>query len=461
MTRPRAFILLGGLGVIARNWRYLTELDRQGLAILILTAGKWRDAAHKLATGEKKLSAQVAEIGFVGDGSLDRSFAGLEIDSLTSGVVAQVREWEFRYSIAGVFAAGEMLVEQAGIIADALGVPAPGLRATKVCRSKYLQRFYLAEWSPGAIIIPPSGRDLADVSGLKFPVVLKPSARSSSSGVRQLADHDGLPGVLAEYLDGETLLAEECLNGQEYSIETFMQRGRPIFEAITQKRTNELGSDRFVELGHTVPAPIGEERSELLAANRAILGRLGFGDGVAHTELRLSSSGEVWLMEVAARTPGDGILPLYHLATGQPMEPAILRIALGEDVSYPEPRRFARQVYLEHDVGTLVDVQVSWPGVEPVWVGEAEPWPAVSPGQQDDAGALRAVLVFAQRGSRLRPLRESDDRVVSFLIDAPSLAELDELEGRVRQSIGMVVDADAVANKRVKGCLAYRAWEEG
>ncbi len=434
MTKPRAFILLGGLGIIARNWRYLTELDRQGLKILIITGGKWRDVARDLATGETSLGVPVAEVGFVGG-------APLETESLTSGVVAQVREWEFHYDIAGVFAAGEFLVEQAGIIADALGVPAPGLRATKVSRSKYLQRLFLAEWSPETIIIPPSGRDRADISGLKFPVVLKPSARGSSSGVRQLADRDGLAGALAGYPAVETLLAEERVDGQEFSVETFMQRGQPIFEAITQKRTNELNSDRFVELAHTVPAPIATERSELLAANRAILGRLEFGDGVAHTELRLSSSGDIVLMEVAARTPGDGILPLYHLATGQPMEPAIIRIALGEDVSYPQPHRFARQVYLEHDIGTLLDVQVNWPGMAPAFVGEAEPWPALSPGQPGDAGALRTVLVFAERGFPLRPLRESDDRAVSFLIDAPSLAELDTLEGQVRQSIGIVVDA--------------------
>jgi hypothetical protein len=433
MAKPRAFILLGGLGVIARNWRYLTELDRQGLAILTLTAEKWRDAAQELATGQRQLSAPVAEVGFVGDGSL-------EIEGLNSGVVEKVREWETRYEIAGAFAAGEMLVEQAGIIADALGVPTPGLRATRVCRSKYLQRLYLAQWSPGAVIIPPSGRGSADVSGLKFPAVLKPSARCASSGVHQLADRDSLPGALAGYPEQETLLVEEYIAGPEFSVETLMQRGQPIFEGVTQKRTNEYGSDRFVEVGHTVPAPPGEERSALLAANRAILSRLGFSDGVAHAELRLSSSGEVRLMEVAARTPGDGILPLYQLATGQPMEPAILRIALGEAAAYPPPRRLARQVYLEHDVGTLVDVQVSWPGAEPVWVGEAQPWPEVSPGQPGDPGALRAVLVFARRGSRLRPLRESDDRAVSFLIDAPSLAELDELESQVRRSISIVVD---------------------
>jgi hypothetical protein len=84
-------------------------------------------------------------------------------------------------------------------------------------------------------------------------------------------------------------------------------------------------------------------------------------------------------MEAAARTPGDGIMPLYHLATGRPVEPAIIRIALGETAEHPAPQRYARQVYFEHECGLLRDVEVRWPGIEPVWVTEGQPWPSIEP----------------------------------------------------------------------------------
>ena len=44
-------------------------------------------------------------------------------------------------------------------------------------------------------------------------------------------------------------------------------------------------------------------------------------DGVTHAEFRVDSFGRPALMEVAARTPGDGICLLYQLATGSPIEP--------------------------------------------------------------------------------------------------------------------------------------------
>jgi hypothetical protein len=436
MGRPAAFVLLGGLRVIVRNWLYLTELERRGLTVLVITSADWRDETARCMASRGSPGALIGDAAFV-DGSV-------KIDgSFTPGVVAQMRRWASRYDIVGVFAVGEMLVEQTGIVADALGLPSPGLRAARICRSKYLQRFYLPEWSPRTVIVPPSARRSPDLGGMAFPAVLKPSGRRSSSGVRTLSSSREFGDHVAEYAETETLLVEEYVHGREFSVESLVQHGRIVFESVTRKRTNEAHTDRFVELGHSVPSPGGPGHAELLAANRAIIERLGFADGVTHAELRLADAGEVVLMEIAARTPGDGLLPLYHLATGAPMEPEIIRIALGEPARYPEARRYARQVYLEHRPGVLADVLVHWPGVEPVWVGQDRLWPTVTPGEPGDAPALRDVLVQKSRGSTLGELRESDDRAVAFLIDADSPAELDDLERHVRAAIEVVVTEPA------------------
>jgi ATP-grasp domain len=430
-VKPAAFILLGGLRVIVRNWHYLTELERRGLKILVVTSEQWRAETVRRMGESDGPGSLIHDAAFV-DGSVTVE------GSFTAGVVASVRRWLESYAVVGVFAAGEMLVEQTGIVADALGLPGPGLRASRVCRSKYLQRLYLQRWAPKAAIIPPSERATPHVDGFEYPAVLKPSGRRSSSGVRAVTSREHLLACLVEYTAQEALLLEEYVHGQEYSVEALVQRGEVIFDSVTHKVTNEIGTDRFVELGHSVPATGDPGHAALLAAGRDVIARLEVADGVVHAEFRLTGSGAVVLMEVAARTPGDGILPLYHLATGAPMEPEIIRIALGEAAAYPSPRRFARQVYLEHDAGVLDDVVVRWPGVEPVWVGQEHPWPPFTPGEADDAGALRGVLVAKQRGAVVGVLRESDDRAVTFLIDAPSPEELDDLEKRVRNSIDVI-----------------------
>jgi biotin carboxylase len=287
-------------------------------------------------------------------------------------------------------------------------------------------------------VVPPDARESFRPDGLDFPVVCKPAARRSSSGVRLITDPADLPAGFGEYLPGETVVVERYVAGQEYSVEALVQDGRPIFESVTLKQTNESGTDRFVELCHSVPAPRDERYDQLLTANRRVLELLEFRDGVVHTELRHNGE-RVYLMEVAARTPGDGLLPLYHLATGEPMEPQIVRIALGEPARYPAPQRYARQVYLDHPLGVLHDVEVRWPNIRPRWVGADGDWPVMVPGGRDDCAALRAVLVLKTRGTRLGALRESDDRAVTFLVDAPSRKELDLVEDKAREAVRVEV----------------------
>jgi len=142
-------------------------------------------------------------------------------------------------------------------------------------------------------------------------------------------------------------------------------------------------------------------------------------------------------MAVAARTQGDGLLVLCRLATGGPLEPEILRIALGEPALYASPRRYTRQVYSEHQPGVLREVSVRSLGIEPAWISPNGVWPDIEPGAVaiGNDPTLRAVLVLRKRGTKLVRLTDSDDRSVTFVIDASTPAELDELERRVHAAI--------------------------
>ncbi|MFI6151948.1 ATP-grasp domain-containing protein [Kitasatospora sp. NPDC051170] len=430
--RPQAFVLTGAFWVVCRNPRYLEELAARGLKILLITPRAWRERALAAQADPTGPAALIDEIAFV-DGELNQD------GSFTAGVLARAADWRARYRIVGAYAVGETLVEPTGLLADALGLPGPGLRATRVCRSKPLQRWYLPEFAPAGAVVPAAERAAFDPASVTYPVVLKPAARHSSSGVVTVGDAQTLAALLADYPEHETLLVEQKVVGQEYSVESLVQEGKVIFASVTRKATTESHAATFVELSHSVPsAPEPVDRA-LLEANATMLAALDFGSGIAHAEWRVDAAGRPVLMEVAARTPGDGLLALYRLATGEPLEPEIVRLALGELAGYPEPRRWTRQVYLEHREGILDGVRVDWPGVRPVWLGESGVWPDPPVGGADGPGELRAVLVLKERGSRLGPLESSEDRAVCFLIDAPSPEELDALEQRVRAAVTIEV----------------------
>ncbi|WP_034274101.1 ATP-grasp domain-containing protein [Haloechinothrix halophila] len=429
--RPRAFILTGAFWVICRNPRYLSELVERGLRVLIITPEKFRAQADAFRAKGEGPAALIDDIGYV-NGSLDREA------SFMPDVMATVMRWRRQYHIEGIYAVGETLVEPSGVVADAFDAPFPGLRATRVCRSKYLQRLYLDEMSPESLVIPPEERDAIDPAQLTYPSVVKPATRHSSSGVVVATDPEVMKTELAGYPDHETLLVEHCVSGPEYSVETLTQHGRPVFSSVTTKATTDTHSRTFVELSHTVGAT-NEITRVLRDADADVLRRLRFEDGITHSEWRVDDSRRPWLMEIAARTPGDGLLVLYELATGQPLEPQIVRVALGEPASYPQPHRVARQVYVEHPLGVLEDVQLDWSGVEPDWLGEGGLWPYLPPGNPEDPPALRAVFVQKEKGTRLEPLRSSDDRAVTFFIDAPTVEQLDTLHAEVLSALDIVV----------------------
>ncbi|MGY3895917.1 ATP-grasp domain-containing protein [Aeromonas enterica] len=429
---PEAFVLTGAFWVICRNSLYLTQLAERGLAILVLTPESYRRQVEEARSNPDSPVSRITDVAYA-EGSLDREA------SFNPSVVAAIQQWRTHYQIVGAFAVGETLVEPTGIIADALGIRSPGLRATRTCRSKYLQRFYLNAFSPDSVMVPPEQRHRISTEGLAYPLIIKPATRHSSSGVISVDSPQQASRALADYPAHETLLLEQKIVGQEYSVETLSQNGVVIFASATHKVTTDTHSNTFVELAHTVPNP-DQNSALLLEATQQVLTALDFGDGIAHAEWRVDANGRPWLMEIASRTPGDGILPLYNLAYGQPLEPVILRIMLGEPAALPAPGRIARQVYLEHTPGILKDVHIDWPGAEIAWLNDNDPWPAVLAGGWDDAPALRAVFVHKQHGDRLEALRSSEDRAVVFFIDARSAEELDRLEKQVREKITLHIE---------------------
>ncbi|GAA3723435.1 ATP-grasp domain-containing protein [Salinactinospora qingdaonensis] len=433
-SRPDAFILSGSFLAVARAPLYLEELTRRGLRVLLITPSRWRDAALTAMHDTEHPAAAVHEVAFV------EGEAGRE-SSYVADAVAAARRWRERYRIVGACAVGETQVEPTGLLADGLGLPSPGLRATRACRSKYLQRWYLPEFSPAALVIPPGERERVDLTHAGLPAVIKPSGGHSSSGVQTVNDADELRARLAEYPDHETVLVEERVRGQEFSVESLVQGGEVVFASVTRKETTDTGTaTTFVELSHTVPNDHTALDATLLDANRRMLRALAFEDGVSHAEWRIDPEGRPVLMEVAARPPGDGICELFRLATGRSLEPEIIRVALGEPVAAPRFSRQARQIYLEHQPGLLRDVTVDWEGVQPQWVGSGDLWPRIGPAAPEDPASLRAVLVHREHGTELGALRSSDDRVASVFIDAPTVAQVDALERRVREAVAVHTD---------------------
>ncbi|SDY48277.1 Biotin carboxylase [Amycolatopsis xylanica] len=403
--RAPAFLFLGDLVIVARQARLITEARRRGYApLLVVTPHTDPARLAELRADPSHPLSQLADVVEVPDAT---------VDAVMPGIQPLLR----RYDVQGTMCIGDLFVEPTGVVADVLGLPGAGSGASRISRNKLLQRTALPEYSPDWRVVTPAERADVDPAEISFPVVVKPIGRFSSLGVYQVDDGERLAEVLAGYPADEIVLIESRVVGPEFSVESLVQHGKVFWNAVTAKETNESSGSFFTEMGHTCPAELAVSDEDLLfAANAEVLRRLDFRDGIAHAEFRISE-GRAVLMEVAVRVPGGGITFLWHLATGEPLEPVMLDLALGQPADYPAPRRRARQVYLDHPHGVLVDVTSTSAPVS--WVERDDRYPAMAPVAANAPAGARAVFVTQQPGAVLGAQTDGEQRSGSVLFDVP------------------------------------------
>jgi ATP-grasp domain len=426
-TRP-TLLIMTELKMIIRHLRLIGYARELGLTPVLVFS--------KPET-EERLRQLVADPGhpLSGLGGLCRV-----ADPSPASVLAGIRETVRTRDVRGVLSCGEYYVEAAAATAHLLGLPGSGWPAATISRNKLMQRYALRDWAPDWRVIDPAGRlAVADLRwGWDGPAVLKPAARMASSGVRHVHDPAELASLVQEYPPGETLLVEERISGAEFSVESLVQNGVVVWQGITRKQTSEDAGVHFVETAHTVPADglQPDQAARLTGVNAEVVRTLGFRDGITHAEYRLRGS-QVFLMEVACRIPGDGISILWGLATGSAIEERLVDIAAGRPLTYPQPRRRARHIYLEHPHGLLADVRT--PAGQLGWTTRDLRWPRIEPLGADAPGRVCAVLVSKLPGDRLGRVTESDDRAVSVMVDAPLTGDISQLATQAAADVEVLV----------------------
>lgn len=239
-------------------------------------------------------------------------------------------------------------------VANALGLPSNPPETAVIATNKAAMReaFRNAGIPVPAFVKTGPGEDLSGIRRMRFPIIVKPTDRSGSRGINKLASPEGLAEAVA-LAAGESFekkaIAEEYLEGPEYSCECVSQGGKHHFLSITKKYTT--GTPHFIETGHLEPAGLGPETAEKVREQvfRA-LDALHVTTGASHSEFKiLPESGEIRLIEIGARMGGDCIgSDLVRLTTGIDFVGNVIRAAAGEplDLTAGEKVPFAAVRYI-------------------------------------------------------------------------------------------------------------------
>lgn len=200
-----------------------------------------------------------------------------------------------------------------------------------------------------------------------YPVIVKPTDRSGSRAITKVYKEDDLPGAVFSAVSQsfeKKAIVEEYIEGAEYSVETISYEGHHTCLAITKKFTT--GSPHYIEVAHIQPAPLTEavERRVKETVFKA-LDALGIAYGAGHSELRISKTGEIRIIEIGSRMGGDCIgSDLVPLSTGQDFVGMVVDTASGKSPVLKAPDRHVAAIRFlmnENDQKLLAELQEKHP----------------------------------------------------------------------------------------------------
>jgi biotin carboxylase len=306
-------------------------------------------------------------------GQVEAADALLLIDYLDWDLVCPiVRAAHEVFGFGAVVSLVEQGLEPAGQISDVLGLGGTSYEVAHRFRDKLGMRWWLREMGFETVAAEQVGsaeelRRFGARHG--YPFVLKPVDGTASRGVTRIDDPAEIEEIwrravdlrgrddlaMAQFYPVDRFMAEEFIDGREYSVESFSFDGRHVVVSVTDKFT-----DGTVEVGHAEPAVLTvAEEAALVDHVVRFLEVMGLRDGVGHTEVKLSSRGPR-IIEGHDRVSGDRVMDLVEAVYGLDLEQYAVgwpfrRVARLPD--RPVPRGAAATRFLTAAAGVVTAIE--------------------------------------------------------------------------------------------------------
>ena len=284
---------------------------------------------------------------------------------------------------------------------------------------KWLMKIAFMEHSvpcaKGILLKPEEALDKNVITGLNFPVIIKPRDAFSSRGVYKINKFEDLSKYLAEsrsYASNGDVLIEEFLEGKEYSVETLTWHGVTTIIQYTEKIITPYPNT--VEMGHIQPADLTENEKEgIKTVVISGINSLGIDNSAAHSEVMLTSAGPK-IIEIGARLGGDFIGSyLTKASTGISMDKAAVQVALGIKPQLRFPiKKYSMVKYIELPFSKRVEKILELNNLYNV------------PG-------LVFLWVFVKEEDIIEKITHSGARPACFIVEEKSIESLTKLADRV------------------------------
>jgi len=242
-------------------------------------------------------------------------------------LLGNITDIKLNYKLIGIMSTSEYYIEMVSKACTHFNLPRNHLKTIELCRNKYKLRQLLASngfEQPDFFIADNIKMFKKKIEEVKFPVVIKPVSESGSLNVKLCFCKEEAIQQASLILEkkmnvrnqkvNSAALCESFIEGQEYSVETFVQGKEIKCIGITEKKVG--GYPYFVETGHVFPAYLEGKKAKLIEETVInALKLVGNNFGAMHTELKLYE-GKVYIIEINPRLAGGMIPQIVKNATG-------------------------------------------------------------------------------------------------------------------------------------------------
>lgn len=169
---------------------------------------------------------------------------------------------------------------------------------------------------------------------LDTPYIIKPCASVGSRGVFKIYQQADFDQFLAETAEDDCLYqAEEFIDGTLYHCDIVIQEGKFLFQHACQYSCPNAEFQDGKILGSFLVRPKSSLEQKLNQFSADCMKALGAPNGCFHMEVFIKKDGEPVFLEVAARSPGLSIVPIYQSWLGINLYDAELTIQMGKDAT--------------------------------------------------------------------------------------------------------------------------------
>lgn len=219
-------------------------------------------------------------------------------------------------------------------VAQSMGLVSNSFECAKKLENKYSMReCFTANGIPNPEYKTVRCETELEAVNIPYPCIVKPVDSGGSQGVTKVNNFDELRNAFnraMEYSRKGGVIIEQYIDGREFSVEYISCKGKHYHLQITDKTTS--GEPYFVELAHHQPAQISVYMADKIKCMvEKALTALSIENSASHTEIKLNSKGELYIIEVGARMGGDYITSdLVRLSTGYDMVKGCIELATGD-----------------------------------------------------------------------------------------------------------------------------------